>query len=80
MAEYRCPQHDTIFQTQTDHTKPGTRALDSEGRAVGKHKHSLYQGGVSGHPDCPLCAKGDDRALIQETSGAGAGARKTIAA
>jgi hypothetical protein len=56
MATFRCPQHDLVFQTETDHTKPGTRRTDSEGKETGEHRHPQWDG-VSGHVDCPLCIK-----------------------
>jgi len=60
MADMRCPYHDIVFQTETDHTKPGSRAADGQGKQTGQSKHPFYKvgnGAVAGHPDCPLCKK-----------------------
>lgn len=46
MAEYRCPKHDSIFQTLTDQRKPGSLATADK-------KFPAHP--VNGHPDCPLC-------------------------
>jgi hypothetical protein len=58
MPQMRCPYHDFVFETETDHSKPGTRIADAEGKPTGAHKHPQYPGGISGHVDCPLCKKG----------------------
>jgi hypothetical protein len=75
MATYRCPRHDVVFETQTDHSKPGTRAKNPEenNRNTGPHVHPQYLmpdgGSISGHPDCPLCIdavdNGSDSALME---------------
>ena len=44
MADYRCPKHDLVFETSTDHRKPGALANDK-----------LAGHPVNGHPDCPQC-------------------------
>jgi hypothetical protein len=74
--EFRCPFHDVVFETQTDHSKPGTRGKDQDGRPFGVHVHPLYMrddGYIAGHPDCPLCqlakANGDPALLPEEKPG-----------
>lgn len=60
MSEMRCPKHDLLFQTETDHTRPGTRRTDKEGKETGEHRHPQHKvgdGAISGHVDCPLCKK-----------------------
>lgn len=54
--EFRCPMHDILFQTETDHTKPGT-PLSVKAKQAGKKTHPKNEQGISGHPDCPLCMK-----------------------
>jgi len=44
MADYRCPTDDLIFETVTDHRKPG---------ALATGKLSAHP--PNGHPDCPKC-------------------------
>jgi hypothetical protein len=44
MASYRCPKHDKMFDSFTDHRAPGSPAV---GHFLA-HPHD-------GHPDCPLC-------------------------
>lgn len=44
MSEFRCPKHDSIFETMTDHRKPGALA------AANFPAHPK-----DGHPDCPKC-------------------------
>jgi hypothetical protein len=44
MAEYRCPTDDLIFETLTDHRKPGAEASG---------KFPAHP--ANGHPDCPKC-------------------------
>jgi hypothetical protein len=66
MSQMRCPYHDVVFETETDHSKPGTRILGSDNKPTGKHKHPQYKGGISGHTDCPLCQKG---ILVAESRG-----------
>jgi hypothetical protein len=46
MPQMRCPRHDFLFETETDHSKPGM-----------KPSHPKDERGISGHPDCPLCQK-----------------------
>jgi hypothetical protein len=53
MAEFRCPAHDVVFQTETDHTKPGTP----------DKKHAKDAKGYSCHPDCPIGKK--DSTLVK---------------
>jgi|HubBroStandDraft_5_1064220.scaffolds.fasta_scaffold03282_5 hypothetical protein len=62
MATVRCPMHDTVVETETDHRKPGARTLDSEGKPTGPFEHPMFEpvaggGYIAGHPDCPLCKK-----------------------
>jgi hypothetical protein len=42
--DFRCPKHDLIFETVTDHRKPG---------ALKNDKFPAHP--VNGHPDCPKC-------------------------
>jgi hypothetical protein len=42
--EYRCPTDDLIFETLTDHRKPG---------ALASGKFPAHP--ANGHPDCPKC-------------------------
>jgi hypothetical protein len=73
MATMRCPYHDYLFESDTDHTKPGTRAKNpaENNRNTGAHIHPRYMvsgGFISGHPDCPLCQnaiENDDKELMQ---------------
>jgi hypothetical protein len=44
MPEFRCPKHDLVFETLTDHRKPDAPATDN----FAAHP-------VHGHPDCPQC-------------------------
>lgn len=44
MPDYRCPKHDRIFTSTTDHRPPGSPA-----------KGSFAAHPVGGHPDCELC-------------------------
>ena len=44
MADYRCPKHDRIFESTTDHRRPGSSA---------DGKFAAHP--TNGHPDCPLC-------------------------
>lgn len=44
MPEYRCPKHDKIFTSTTDHRAPGSLA-----------KGAFAAMPVNGHPDCELC-------------------------
>jgi len=46
MADFRCPRHDVLFQTETDHKKPGS-----------DKSHPKSESGIAGHPDCPMCKK-----------------------
>lgn len=62
--QFRCPMHDTLIETETDHSKPGTRETDSEGKQTGPIKltHPLFwnkekTGYIAGHPDCVLCRR-----------------------
>ena len=79
MLTLRCPVHDVLFDTETDHTKPGTRELDSESKPTGKHRHPLFKRGTGvlpGHPDCPLCKKaiknGDPDLVVEDPKPAAA--------
>ncbi len=42
--DYRCPKHDLLFETLTDHRKPGALAASN----FSAHPKD-------GHPDCPKC-------------------------
>jgi hypothetical protein len=44
--EMRCPKHDRIFETVTDHRKPDAPASGS-----------FKAHPVGGHPDCSLCQR-----------------------
>lgn len=44
MATFRCPIHDNIFESITDHRAPGSRG-----------NQQLPDHPVNGHPDCPFC-------------------------
>jgi hypothetical protein len=44
MADFRCPTHDVVFQSMTDHRKPGSNASGN-----------FQAHPEAGHPDCPLC-------------------------
>jgi hypothetical protein len=68
--EYRCPQHDVVFQTETDHTKPGSIKAGAE-----KSSHPRNAAGEWGHPDCPLCQK-EAKPVAKAT---GAGGRQVVA-
>jgi len=71
--DVRCPYHDIIFPTETDHTKPGTRQPDEQGKQTGASKHPLYKagaGGVWGHPDCPLCKREPASKLVHPPAAA----------
>jgi hypothetical protein len=46
MADMRCPKHDRIFETLTDHRKPGAGATAT-----------LAAHPFDGHPDCPKCVE-----------------------
>lgn len=46
MTDFRCPRHDLIFQSDTDHRKPGSAATANSPAMP-----------VNGHVDCPRCQK-----------------------
>jgi len=48
MADYRCPKHDVIFQTETDSRRPGSPA--SKDGKLPAHPENC-------HPDCPQAKK-----------------------
>jgi len=44
MPTYRCLKHDLVFESYSDHRKPGSNATPT----LAAHPHD-------GHPDCPQC-------------------------
>ena len=48
MPDVRCPKHDRIFTTITDHRMPGSGAAKSGDTELPAHP-------LDGHPDCPKC-------------------------
>jgi hypothetical protein len=63
--EYRCPQDDRIFETLTDHRKPGAPASG---------KFPAHP--TNGHPDCdgPLCTA----AMSKKTAGTSSSTTSTV--
>jgi hypothetical protein len=46
MPDYRCPIDDLVFESSTDHRKPGA-AKSADGKFLAHPR--------DGHPDCPKC-------------------------
>ena len=44
MPAYRCPKHDIVFDSTTDHRMPGSA-----------EKGNFPAHPADGHPDCPRC-------------------------
>jgi hypothetical protein len=55
MATYRCPKHDCVFESGTDHRSPG--APEDKSKKLMAHP---YQG----HPDCPICTREAEQAAL----------------
>ena len=46
MPDYRCPVDDRVFESFTDHRRPGSQATAT-----------LPAHPLNGHPDCPKCVE-----------------------
>lgn len=68
--DYRCPKHDKIFTSLTDHRPPGSGA-----------KGNFQAHPQNGHPDCDLCQDEAVAAVtkMSVTRGEGGGTFRTVA-
>jgi hypothetical protein len=65
--QYRCPKHDLLFESLTDHRPPDSNAKGAFAR------HPIH-----GHPDCPKCEEETAANLQQETVAASGVARTRV--
>ena len=68
MPDVRCPKHDIVFSTVTDHRMPGS------GKAANLAAHPR-----DGHTDCPKCQEEAAAPVNTPTAAPVAGTKRRIA-